>query len=124
MEGLGTPQASPTPPPSTSPAEAFNRLLAGLPQKRNLEATKFVKKLDDIPVISLPPETPIQVALSLADRALIGQFTGLWPSPKSTESWVNRNWASLIKERVTSYFLGRGYFLFEFTSKEDKDLIF
>jgi hypothetical protein len=124
MEGLGTPQASPTPPPSTSPAEAFNRLLAGLPQKRNSEATKFVKKLDDIPVISLPPETPIQVALSLADRALIGQFTGLWPSPKSTESWVNRNWAPLIKESVTSYFLGRGYFLFEFTSKDDKDLIF
>jgi hypothetical protein len=80
--------------------------------------------LDDIPVISLPPETPIQVALSLADWALIGQFTGLWPSPKSTESWVNRNWASLIKERVTSYFLGRGYFLFEFTSKDDKYLIF
>ena len=72
MEGLGTPQVSPTPPPSTSPAMAINRLLAGLPQKRNSEAAKFVKKLDDIPVISLPPETPIQVALSLADRALIG----------------------------------------------------
>jgi hypothetical protein len=30
----------------------------------------------------------------------------------------------LIKKSVTSYFLGRGYFLFEFTSKDDKDLIF
>lgn len=123
MEVLGTPQAPLPSPPPLSPSEAFNRLLAGLPKKKNFEAAKFVKKLEDIPVISLPPETPIQVALSLAERALISQSTGLWPSPKSTESWVNRNWVSLIKESVTSYFLGRGYFLFEFTSKDDKDLI-
>eukprot|EP00253_Pinus_taeda_P012689 PITA_12689 len=66
----------------------------------------------------------MQVALSLADQGLIGQFTGLWPSPKTTEQWVNRNWAPLISQSVSSYFLGRGYFLFEFTSREDKDLIF
>eukprot|EP00253_Pinus_taeda_P023673 PITA_23673 len=66
----------------------------------------------------------MKVALSLADRGLIGQFTGLWPSPKTTEKWVNRNWVPLINQSVTSYFLGQGYFLFEFTSKEDKDLIF
>lgn len=79
---------------------------------------------ENIPEISLPPETPIQVALSLAERALVGQFTGLWPSPKTTETWVNKNWAPLIKRSITSYFLGRGFFLFEFTSKDDKDLIF
>jgi len=124
MEGLGSPQSLPPPPPLRSPTEAFSQLLAGLPKKRTSDAAKFVKKIDEILVISLPPETPIQVALSLAERALIGQFTGLWPSPKSTERWVNRNWAPLIKENVTSYFLGRGFFLFEFTSKEDKELIF
>lgn len=124
MEGLGTPQAALPPPPPISPSEAFNWLLARVPKKKNVDAAKFVKKLDDISMISLPPKTPIQVAMSLAERALIGQFTRLWPSPKSTESWVNRNWASLIKESVTSYFMGRGYFLFEFTSKDDKDLIF
>jgi len=107
-----------------SPVEAFSQLLASLPKKKTAEAAKFIKKLDDILVISLPPETPIQVVLSLVERALIDQFTGLWPSPKSTENWVIRNWVPLIKENVTSYFLGRGYFLFEFTSKEDKDLIF
>jgi hypothetical protein len=37
---------------------------------------------------------------------------------------VIKNWKSLIKQNVTSHFLGRGYFLFEFTSKEDKELIF
>lgn len=125
MEVLGTPHTPSSPPSSMiSSAEAFNRLLEGLPKKKNVEAAKSVKKLDDIPEISLPPETLIQVALSLSEQALIGQFTGLWPSPKTTESWVKRNWSPLIKENVTSYFLGRGFFLFEFTSKDDKDLIF
>lgn len=114
-----SPQAGPP-----SSAEAFSQLLAGLPQKKKSEAAKFVKRLKDIPKISLLPETPIQVALSLAERALIGQCTGLWPSPKTTETWVNKNWAPLIKSSVTSYFLGRGSFLFEFTSKDDKDLTF
>lgn len=122
MEGLGSPHSPP--PSSRSLAEAFSQLLAGLPQKKTSEAAKFVKRLDEILVISLSPETPIQVALSLPDRALIDQFTGLWPSPKSTENWVNRNWAPLIKENVNSYFLGRGFFLFDFTTKEDKELIF
>jgi hypothetical protein len=97
MEVLGTPQVPPPPPPPPSAADAFNLLLASLPKKKKCEAAKFVKKLDDIPEISLPPEGPIQVALSLADRALVGQFTGLWPSPKSTENWVVKNWAPLIK---------------------------
>jgi len=112
------------PPPSSSTAEAFKILLASLPKKKCMEVAKFVKRLEDIPVIALPPEGLIQVALSLADRALVGQFTGLWPSSKSTENWVARNWAPLIQEKVTSYFLRRGYFLFEFSAKEDKDLIF
>ena len=123
METLGDAQVPPTPPPPPD-AEAFIKLLASMPKKKASEASKFVKRLEDIPEISLPPEGPIKVALSLADCALVGQFTGLWPSPKATENWVTRNWAPLIKNRVTSYFLGRGFFLFEFSDKEDKDLIF
>ena len=77
------------PPPST--AEAFKTLLPSLPKKKCMEAAKFVKRLEDIPEIALPPEGPIQVALSLENRALVGQFTGLWPSLKSIENWVARN---------------------------------
>jgi hypothetical protein len=122
--GVGhAPGASPPPSPP-SVVDAFNKLLASLPKKKKYEVTNFVKKLDEIPEISLPREGPIQVALSLVDRALVGQFTGLWPSPKTIEKWVGKNWAPLIKNNVTSYFLGRGYFMFEFTSKEDKELIF
>ena len=95
-----------------------------MPKKKKTEAAMFLKKLDDILKISLPPEGVIQVALSLADRALVGQFIGLYPSPKTKENWVVKNWTLLIKNSVTSYFLGRGYFMFEFISKEDKYLIF
>lgn len=110
--------------PPLSEAEAFIKLLDSLPKKKATEAAKFVKRLDDIPEISLPPERPIQVTLPLAECALVGQFTGLWPSPKATESCVARNWTPLIKSRVTLYFLGKGFFLFEFSEKEDKNLIF
>lgn len=114
----------PPPPLPPSDAAAFLKLLESLPKKKISETAKFVKRVEDIPEISLPPEGPIKVALSLAERALVGQFTGFWPSPKTTESWVARNWAPLIKERVTPYFLGKGFFLFEFSDKDDKDLIF
>ena len=114
----------PPPPLPPSDAAAFLKLLESLPKKKISKTAKFVKRVEDIPEISLPPDGPIKVALSLAERALVGQFTGLWPSPKTTESWVARNWAPLIKDRVTSYFLGKGFFLFEFSDKDDKDLIF
>ena len=82
-------QGSPLRPSLSSPPDAsaaFFSLIASLPKKKKSDASKFVKKLDDVPEVILPPEGPIQVALSLADRALVGQFTGLWPSPKSTEN--------------------------------------
>lgn len=123
MEALGSSRVPPTLPTPTV-EDAFNRMLASLPKKKTTEPPGFVKKLDDIPEISLPSEKPIQVALTPTDRALVGQFTGLWPSPKAIENWVVKNWKPLIKNSVTSYFLGRGFFLFEFTKKEDKDMIF
>eukprot|EP00253_Pinus_taeda_P026670 PITA_26670 len=111
-------------PPTTSICRSLLSALGRFAPKKKNEPAKFVKRLEDIPEISLLLQTPIQVALSLAEQALVGQFIGLWPSPKSTEIWVNKNSAPLIKNDVTSYFLGRGFFLFEFTSKDDKDLIF
>ena len=35
------------------------------------EPPKFVKRLEDVPEVALPPEETIRVALSLANRALI-----------------------------------------------------
>jgi hypothetical protein len=126
MEEQGSPRASSPPhPPLPLPNDvSFSSLIKSLPKKKKAECSKFVKRVEEMPEVSLPPDIPIQVALSMSERVLVGQFTGLWLSPKATETWVIKNWKPLIKQNVTSHFLGRGYFLFEFTSKEDKELIF
>jgi len=45
---------------------------------------KFIKKLEEIPEIALPEEKPMKIALALAQKGLVGQFMGLWPSTKTT----------------------------------------
>jgi len=57
-------QGSPTGPSQAALLEAeaaFSSLLASLPKKKKSEATKFVKRLDDVPEVNLPPEGPIKV---------------------------------------------------------------
>ena len=59
------------PPPNSS--EAFERLISNpVNRSSKRELLKFIKRIEDVPVVALPPEETIQVALSLADRALIG----------------------------------------------------
>ena len=82
------------PPPSSSFSveEAFCRLLGPLGKKPvTHEVPKFIKKLDKVPEIALPEEPSIKIALALAERGLVGQFMGLWPSPKTTDDWIQRN---------------------------------
>ena len=80
-------------PPPNLRSDAFERLIITHPKRSGKgDLPKFVKRLEDVPEVALPPEETIRDALSLADRALIGQFTGLWPSPKTTDSCVQRNW--------------------------------
>jgi hypothetical protein len=63
-----------SPPLSPSVDEAtFRRLLLAQGKKKEGGALpKFVKKLDEVPVINLPPTQPMSVVVSLADRALVG----------------------------------------------------
>ena len=69
------------PPPNRS--EAFEKLISNTVNRTSKrELPKFVKRIEDVPVVALPPEETIRVALSLADCALIGKFTGLWPPLK------------------------------------------
>ena len=114
------------PPSSPSPAlEAFRRLLVPTGKSpATHEVPKFIKKLDAVPEITLPEEPSIKIALAFAERGLVGQFMGLWPSPKTTDDWIQRNWRPHLKHSVTCYLVGRGFFVFEFISKEDQDLIF
>ena len=113
------------PPPVPPEIDAFKNLITALGKKpANLGLSKFVKKMTEIPEVSLLASRPCRIALNLTERCLIGQFTGLWPLPKATEAWMNRNWKPLIKESVSSFFVGKGYFVFVFESKQDKELIF
>ena len=70
--------------------EAFNKLIASSGKRKGGPTQKFVKKVD-IPSVELPAEKTCRSALNLAERGLIGQFTGLWPSPKAIDRWVQRN---------------------------------
>ena len=64
--------------------EAFKKLIASSGKRKGGPAQKFVKKLD-IPSVELPAEKTCRLALNLAERGLIGQFTGLWPSPMAID---------------------------------------
>jgi len=75
----------PPDPPGGDPdmQKDFSNLVKSLPPQRSRPtATKFVKKLDVLQEVQLPPTIPRMAAISLAEKGLIGQFTGLWPSPR------------------------------------------
>jgi hypothetical protein len=73
---------SPLPPLPSADEEAFRRLVNAQGKKKVGRAMpKFVRKLEDVPVINLPLDQPMSVVIPLADRDLVRQFTGLWPSP-------------------------------------------
>jgi hypothetical protein len=113
------------PPPPPSPSATFNKLITACSKKATSgDPSSFVKRLEDIPVITLPPEQPMKIAISLSERGLVGQFMGLWPSTRTTDNWIQRNWRPLIKNSVTCYAVGKGFYIFEFISQEDRDLIF
>ena len=116
---LGVGRQLPLPPPD-SDVDAFQRLLASRGKKSSGPVIlKFIKKLEEILEIALPKEKPMKIALALAKRGLVGQFMGLWPSTKTTDDWIQRNWKPNLKHGVTCYPVGRGFFIFEFISEED-----
>jgi len=112
-------------PEAAAAQQAFTTLVKSLPPQRPRPAiSKLLKKLDVLQEVILPPALPRMATLSLAERGLIGQFTGLWPSPKRAQRWIEQNWFDKIQGKISIHFCGKGYFTFHFESKEDKDLIF
>jgi hypothetical protein len=105
--------------------EAFKALVRSAgPKSKPSPSSKFVKKMEEIPSLELSPEEPCKLALLLAETTLIGKFTGLWPSPKTVEAWTDDRWKPLIQGNVSPLAVGRGFFVFSFSSKEDCDLVF
>jgi hypothetical protein len=54
----------------------------------------------------------------------VGNFTGLWPNSKVVESWVLEHWCPKVKGTIRYFVVGRGYFIFTFFSKSERDIIF
>ena len=68
---------------TTSDFSAFIKSLQ--PQHPRPALSRFFKNLDGLQEVNLPPTLPRMAALSLAERGLIGQFIGLWPSPRTVQ---------------------------------------
>jgi hypothetical protein len=49
---------------------------------------------------------------------------GLWPSPQQIDLWIERNWHPLVQGRMNHFFCGKGFYIFYFELKSDRDLIF
>jgi hypothetical protein len=65
------------------PLEAFTELIRSVrPKSLPSIPSKFVKRMEEIPTLELSPEQPCNLALYLAEKALIGNFTGYGPAPK------------------------------------------
>jgi hypothetical protein len=59
----------PPPPPSSTDEATFRRLVISQGKKKVGEAIpKFVRKLEEVPVIALPLDQPMSVVVSLADQ--------------------------------------------------------
>ena len=78
--------------------DRFQNIVASLPrdQPAAAPASKFVK-LADVPEVKLSSTASKRKAVTLSEKGLIGLFTGLWPSPRSVEIWLNKNWRTLIQ---------------------------
>jgi hypothetical protein len=82
-----------------------------------------VKKLEEIPKVL------IQAGSQISCPEVCGAWLGrpvhwIWPSPKSVAVWIDKNWKPHLKGRMSHSFCGRGFFVFLFEEKEDRDLIF
>jgi len=80
----------PSPPPNDD-ALAFHEIVAAYVKALKAQPTKFVKKLDEMPKVSLSPSSSKRKALALADRGLIVQFMGIWPSPNIMAFCLEKN---------------------------------
>ena len=113
------------PPNPVSVEDYFQNIVASLPptQAAVAPSSRFVNRVDVLEV-KLCSVASKRKAVTLSEKGIIGLLTGIWPSPRSVEVWLNNNWRTLIQGEVQQIFCGKGYFAFIFEKKEDNNLIF
>jgi hypothetical protein len=100
--------------------EAFCSLVRSInPRKRNPPQTsRFVNRMEVAPQQEFSSLEPRRRALTSVERALVGKFARLWPSPKTMESWVAEHQSTKVNGQVLSLSAGRGYFVSIFSAKK------
>jgi hypothetical protein len=107
-----------TPPEEDTPA--FQVMVVAYVKNLKIQPSKFVKKLDEMPKVSLSPSSTRNKEIFLANRGLIGQFIGIRPSSEIVSLWLEKNWKPFIKCYLNHFFCERGLFAFLFEHKEDE----
>ena len=79
------------PPDPDALEERFQSIIASHPiaQPAATSSSRFVKRVD-VPEVKLSSIASKRKAVTLSKKGLIGLFTGLWPSPRSVEVWLNK----------------------------------
>jgi hypothetical protein len=84
----------------------------------------FIKRLEAIPKVYVHSPSSRPFSLCLIENGLIGKFTRLWSSPKAMAQRLEQNWKKTIKGQLSTIFCGKGFYIFLFENKADRDLIF
>jgi hypothetical protein len=122
---LQWPRDRPPQPPQSPDLAAFQTLISSYTKSaKGAQTSRFVKRIEEIPKVAVHTTSSRPFALRLAENGLIGQFTGLWPSPKAMALWLDQNWRKTIKGQLSTAFCGKGFYVFLFENKADRDLIF
>lgn len=82
---------------------------------------RFAKRVDFIPNLDLEHSMANQHSIILLERDLVGKFLVLWPSPRTVVEWISKNWP---KQDPSTFYCGKGFFVFLFKTIEDRDHIF
>ena len=96
----------------------FQRIVASsAPLSSSVSSSSHFVKRSQVPSVKLSFMASKRKVVTLSEKGLIGLFTGLWPSPRSVEVWLNKNWRVLIQGEVQQMFCSKGYFAFIFEKR-------
>ena len=103
-------------PPFSSGGTTFQAIVSSLLKEVKSKPTPshFLKRFENIPTIFLLPMTLHLKALAFLEWGLLGQFSGLWPSPMFMEFCILKSWKVLIKGDKTHYAHARSFYSFLF----------
>ena len=72
--------------------EHFNRIVASsVPSLTSIPVNSCFVKRSEVPNVKLSSIASKRKIVTLSKKGLIGLFTGLWPSLRSVEVWLNKN---------------------------------